>query len=333
MWKKAAGLVEHQAVRYTVIVWSCRQNPLARRGVILSRTRITDTVTASMARFFLFLPIGILAISTGSIFVKLCPLPSLSIAAWRLVLASLFLLPAAGYRRIWTGWERTDLGWFALSGFLLALHFASWIASLKYTSVASSVVLVNCHPVFVGLGAWLFLKERPDRKIASGIVLSVVGAGLIGYGDMAGSSGALAGDGLALVGAMAATGYFLVGRKMRGHQGLLSYIFPVYGTAGLVLLLCALLSGQPLSGFAPSDYLFLVLLALVPQLIGHTTFNWALKHLPASMVAVAALGEPVGSSILAFFVLGEGLTAWKAIGGLAILAGIAITLWKKPGTP
>lgn len=279
-----------------------------------------------MVSLFLLLPVGIIAISTASIFIKLCDAPALIIAAYRMVLASLMLMPFAGRQKIWKGLGRNELGWFLLSGFFLSLHFAFWIASLKYTSVASSVVLVNTHPIFVGIGAWLFLKERLGMNLILGIILSVLGSGLISYGDMALSEEALMGDGLALLGAIAASGYFLVGKKMRKNQDLLSYIFPVYSTAGLALVIFSLILQKPFFGYSLSTYLFLFLIALIPQSIGHTTFNWALKYLPASMVSITILGEPVGSTILAYFILGEGLTPWKVIGGISIFAGILIAL-------
>jgi drug/metabolite transporter (DMT)-like permease len=282
-----------------------------------------------MVRLYIFLPIGIIAISTASIFIKLCDAPALIIAAYRMLFASLMLIPFAGYRKIWKGRSRSEIGWLILSGIFLSLHFAFWIASLKYTSVASSVVLVTTHPIFVGLGAWFFLKERLGLNLILGIGLSVFGSGLIGYGDIALSKEALMGDGLALLGAMVASGYFLVGRKMRKDQDLLSYIFPVYSTAALILILFALIFQKPFFGYSSSTYFYLFLLALIPQLIGHTTFNWALKYLPASIVVVTILGEPVGSTILAYFILGEGLTMWKVLGGLFIFAGILLALKKR----
>jgi drug/metabolite transporter (DMT)-like permease len=281
-----------------------------------------------MNRFYLLLPIGIIAISTGSIFIKLCDAPVLIIATYRLMLASLILSPLACYKKPWRGWERKKIGWLLLSGLLLSLHFALWITSLKYTSVASSVVLVTTHPIFVGIGGRFFLKERLGINLVLGIALSILGSGLISYGDMGLSKEALMGDGFALLGAIAASGYLLVGRKMRKDQGLFSYIFPVYSTAGLILILLSLIFRQSFCGYSASTYFYLFLLALVPQLIGHTTFNWALKYLPASMVAVAILGEPIGSTILAFFILGEGLTVWKILGGISIFAGILIALRK-----
>ena len=179
-----------------------------------------------MIRLYLLLPIGIIAVSTASIFIKLCDAPVLIIATYRMALASLMLLPFASYRRVWKGWSKNEIGWLILSGILLAFHFALWIASLKYTSVASSVVLVTTHPIFVGIGGWLFLKERLRLNLILGIVLSVLGSGLISYGDMALSKEALMGDGLALLGAITASGYLLVGRKMRKEQDLALLYLP-----------------------------------------------------------------------------------------------------------
>ena len=281
-----------------------------------------------MVSFILLLVVGIVAISTASIFIKLCDAPALIISTYRMVLASLILMPWASHQKVWKGWEKKDVAWLIFSGIFLSLHFASWIASLKYTSVASSVVLVSTHPIFIGIGSRLFLKERLGLNLILGIGLSVIGSGLIGYGDMALSKEALMGDGLALLGALAASGYFLVGRKMRKNQDLLAYIFPVYSTAGLVLIVLSLSFQKPFFGYSSTTYLLFFLLAIVPQLIGHTTFNWALRFFPASMVSITILGEPIGSTILAYFILGEGLTPWKILGGILIFTGILIALKK-----
>ena len=283
-----------------------------------------------MVSLLFLIPIGVLAVSTASIFIKLCDAPALIIATYRMAFASLILLPYALYKRTGRTWGRKEIGWLILSGFFLSLHFTFWIGSLKYTSVASSVVLVTTYPIFVGIGSRLFLNERMGRYLIFGIVLSVLGSGLISYGDMAISREALMGDGLALLGAITASGYFLVGRKMRKSQDLLSYIFPVYSTAGFLLVIFSLLSQKNFFGYSWTTYLFLFLLALIPQLIGHTTINWALKYLPASMVAITYLGEPVGSTFLAYFILNEALTAWKVCGGILILTGILTALKRKP---
>jgi len=286
-----------------------------------------------MARSYLLLPIGIIAISTASILIKLCDTPVLTIASYRMILASLMLTPFACYKRPWRGWERKEIKWFLLSGLFLSLHFAFWIAFLKYTSVASSVILVTPHPIFVGIGGWLFLKERIGTDLAAGIALSVLGCGLVSSGDMSLSKGSLIGDGFALLGAMAASGYLLLGRKLRKNQDLFSYIFPVYSTAGLVLILLSLIFQKSFFGYSLNTYAYLFLLALIPQLIGHTTFNWVLKYLPASMVAITILGEPIGSTILAYLILKEGLTTWKVLGGMLILSGIFIALRNTSKSP
>jgi drug/metabolite transporter (DMT)-like permease len=281
-----------------------------------------------MARLFLLLLVGISAASTASIFIKLCEAPALIIAAYRLVFASLVLLPFACRQKVWKDWSKSKIRWLALSGIFLSLHFAFWIGSLQYTSVASSVVLVSTHPIFVGIGSQLFLKEHLGINLILGIGLSVLGSGLISFGDLSVSGEALAGDGLALLGAIAVSGYFLVGRKIRRDQNLLSYIFPVYSIAGVALVILACLFQNPFFGYKTSNYFFFFLLALIPQLIGHTTFNWALRYIPASLVAITILGEPVGSTILAYFILGERLNLWKVFGGLTIFVGILVALWR-----
>ncbi len=281
-----------------------------------------------MPRLILLLFVGITATSSASIFIKLSDAPALIISAYRMVLASLILVPFAYRQKVWGVWSKPEIGWLLLSGVFLALHFAFWISSLKYTSVASSVVLVDTHPIFVGIGSWIFLRERPGIRLIIGICLTILGSLVISLGDTSLSQGALLGDGLALLGAMTVSGYFLIGRKLRRGQNLLAYIFPVYSTAGIVLVLLAFLFGDPFFGYTCSNYLLFFLLALIPQLIGHTTFNWALKYIPASLVAITILAEPVGSTVLAFFILGEGLTLWKGLGGITIFLGIIVALWR-----
>ena len=279
-----------------------------------------------MGRLLFLLLIGIGAVSTASIFIKLCDAPSLIIAAYRMIFASLLLTPFVAFQKRRQGMGTMRLRGCLLSGLFLGLHFAFWIGSLKYTSVASSVVLVATNPIFVGIGGWLFLKEGLNRNLLLGIILSVFGSVLISLGDMAVSREAFVGDGLALLGAINGSAYLLMGRRIRQNQDLLSYIFPVYLTAGVVLVGLALFFQKPLWGYSSSTYLLMFLIALVPQLIGHTTFNWALKYLPATMVAIAILGEPIGSTILAYFILDEQLTLWKTIGGVLIFTGIVIAL-------
>ncbi len=251
----------------------------------------------------------------------------LVIAAGRMVLASLLLTPVAlagGVPRTLRTLRRKDLLLLLASGLALALHFASWIASLSLTTVASSVVLVTMNPLFVALASYLLLRERISRLTVVGIALAVVGGILVGYGDIALSGRALLGDFLALIGALCASTYFLLGRSLRRRLSILSYIWPVYTVAALALLLTCLLSGQVLSGYTPESYFLLLLLALGPQLLGHSALNYALGRLSATFVTVAVLGEPLGAAVLAFLLLEEVPPAISLLGGALVLVGIVL---------
>lgn len=256
--------------------------------------------------------------------IKLTEAPALTIATYRLTLATLILTPLVLIKKKaeLLSLTKRDLTLCLGAGIFLAIHFIAWVSSLQFTSVASSVVLVTTNPIFVGLGSWFILKEKLTKLLIIGIFLSVVGGILIGYGDFSLGSHKLTGDLLALSGALMMSGYLLTGRKVRQKTDLLVYIFVVYAAASLILLVASLITTQQFFGYSNYTYLMLVLLALGPQLLGHTSFNWALKYLSASVVAVAILGEPIGSTILAYFILGEGLTGLKVAGGLFVICGI-----------
>jgi drug/metabolite transporter (DMT)-like permease len=276
--------------------------------------------------------LGVVAISTASIFIRYAQAggaPSLTIAALRLVFASLVLLPLAWLRcrRELAALSARELLIGLASGAFLGAHFATWITSLQYTSVSSSVVLVTLSPLFVALASALFLKERLSRLATLGVVIAVAGGIVIGVGDASQSASApnaALGNLLALAGAVAIAPHFLIGRRLRMKLSLLAYISLVYSAAAVVLLFVAWLAGAPLAGFDPQAYLWIALLALLPQLVGHTSFNWSLGYLPATFATIPTLGEPIGTTILAFVLLGEGLAPLKLAGGLAILAGIAV---------
>ncbi|MCB8967140.1 MAG: DMT family transporter [Ardenticatenaceae bacterium] len=285
---------------------------------------------------------GVLGISSGSILVRLAQgeaMPSLVIAAWRLTLASAVLLPFAMTRR------RTELRQLAgaswrlaiLSGFMLALHFASWISSLAYTSVASSTVLVTTSPLWVGLTAPFLLGERLSRPLKVGIALAMVGSVLIGIADVVAlvdgrfqfsltqftnQPNPLLGNGLALIGAVAASAYLIIGRRLRPNMSLLSYTAVVYGTAALFLILFALLAGYNLFGYSATAYLVMMLMALFPQLIGHSSYNWALGYLSAAYVSVAVIAEPIGATALALLIFQEVPNWLTILGSILLLGGI-----------
>ena len=270
--------------------------------------------------------LGIVAVSFGAIFARLANEASpFAVAAWRLTIAALVLAPIALSRGERTLDRRTAI-WSFVSGVALAIHFVLWISSLEQTTVASSVLFMSTHPIFVGLGSILFLRERLSRILVAGIILAVVGGALIGFGDFRFGGLALRGDLLALGGGLMAAIYFLIGRRVRRTVSLPEYAALSYGTAaGLVLLLC-LVTRTPVVGYAPSTYVYLVLLAIVPQLIGHSTINWALRRLSASRVSVFVLGEPVGSTLLAMGIFREIPGGLNLLGAAIILVGIYLSL-------
>ncbi|HEX2998215.1 MAG TPA: DMT family transporter, partial [Anaerolineales bacterium] len=285
---------------------------------------------------------AILAVSAASIFIRFAQAeaPSLVIAALRLVFATLLLAPIA-----WTRY-RTELrslggGEIALgiiSGLFLAAHFATWITSLEYTTVASSVVIVCTGPLWVALLSPLLLNERLKKAAIVGLAVAILGGAMIGLSEACVWNGGLQcsdlgqvlrgdamwGNFLALVGAWTVSGYLIIGRKLRAARNisLIPYIFMVYGVAAVALIIAMFAAGQSPLGHPAQTYGWILLLAVFPQLIGHSTYNWALRYLPASFVAVTTLGEPIGSAILAFFLLKETPTIIVISGGILILSGI-----------
>jgi drug/metabolite transporter (DMT)-like permease len=287
--------------------------------------------------------IGLMAASTAAIFIRFAQqyAPSLAIAALRLTFASLILAPIAITRRKaeLSRLDRSQLRWGLLAGLFLALHFATWISSLEFTTVASSVVLVSTTPLWVALLSPLTIKEPLKRPMQIGMLLALMGVVIIGIDDactwQAGGLScpslgeflqgrAFLGDLLALAGALFAAGYLLIGRRLRSNLSALSYIFVVYGMAAILLVVLALFAGYNLFSYAPPLYLWTLLLALFPQLIGHTSINWALGFLSAALVSVAMLAEPIGSTALAYIIFQETPGAIKIFGAILILLGIYI---------
>jgi drug/metabolite transporter (DMT)-like permease len=292
---------------------------------------------------FVAIIIGIVAVSTASIFIRFAQkeVTSLVIAAWRLTIASFILVPVAvsTRRRDFTSLSRGELLLALLSGIFLALHFATWISSLQYTTVASSVVLVSTVPLWVALLSPFTIKESIHKAVIIGLIFTLIGVVVVGISDSCSTSSgqlicprlidfmhgqAFLGDILALCGAVAGAGYLLIGRKLRSKMSLISYISLVYGMAAIVLVIIMFSARENPFGYSPQIYLWLILLAVIPQLIGHSTFNWALGYLSAAYVSITLLGEPIGSTILAYIFLNEKPTTVKLIGGGLILVGIYI---------
>ncbi len=287
--------------------------------------------------------VGILAVSSASLLIRFSQkeAPSLVIAAARMTIAAIIATPFC-LKRFITEIKQTKttvILLLILSGIFLALHFASWITSLEYTSVASSVVFVTTAPLWVSLLSPIFLKERITKKIFWGLVISLLGSVIVGLNssctfqnnqficqDLVKSfqSRALIGNGLALAGAFLSAGYLMVGRKTRNSVSLISYIYSVYSVSAVVLIFLVVITGQKITGYSPQIYLWMIALAVIPQIIGHSAFNWALKYLSAAYVSIALLGEPIGTVILTMMFLQETPAFLEITGGILILVGIIV---------
>jgi drug/metabolite transporter (DMT)-like permease len=290
---------------------------------------------------FLALSVGILAASTASIFIRYAQqlAPSLVIAAWRLTIATVILTPItlARQRAELQSLKHSDLRLAIFSGFFLAIHFATWISSLEFTTVASSVVLVSTTPLWVALLSPFTLKEPLSKLAVIGMLIALIGGSIVGISDACSWAAdglscpplaeffhgqAFLGDLLALAGALAAAIYLIIGRRLRAHMSLIGYIYVVYGMAALALLGMMFVAGLPALGYSPQVYLWFFLLALVPQLLGHSSFNYALGYLSASYVSITLLSEPIASTVLAYILLDETPGILKIIGAILILLGI-----------
>ncbi len=280
---------------------------------------------------YLILLLGITASSSAAVLIKLCQAPPLAIAAWRMTFAAAIIIPwaLARHRTETLHLIRSRNLPLVASGVILAVHFATWISSLSHTSVASSALLVTTNPIFVGLGAWLLLKEHLGLRLISGTTIALVGTFWISYSDLVSGGHALFGDFLAVAGAVAMSGHILIGRRLRQSVPLTPYITVVYSTAAIVLLLATLGAGHSLTDYSSRDFSLFFALALGPQLLGHTSFNFALKRISPGVLALLLLAEPIGSSLLAYVILHEVPPASTWFGGSIILLGVVIALLKR----
>lgn len=274
------------------------------------------------------LVVGVLAVSSSSILVRLADAPPLAVSFYRCAMAAIVLVPMALARHggELRGLSRRQWTVSLLSAAALAAHFALWIPSLQYTSVAASTVLVTSSPVWVALLGRMTLGERISRVAAGGIALSLAGAVVISGGDLGVSTRAVFGDLLALAGAIAAAAYVVAGRDLRQSVSLLSYTAIVYSGSAGMLAVAMLAVGTPFTGYSPRVWGLFVLMTLGPQFLGHTVFNYLLGHVEASVVAIAVTAEPVGASILAYLLFSEIPSSTAVAGGLLILVGIYVAI-------
>jgi drug/metabolite transporter (DMT)-like permease len=278
----------------------------------------------------LALAAAVIAMSWAGPIVRFTTAPALAISAWRLVIATIFIGIVLVFRQsAWRGVHITpkELRLALLAGALLALHFWTWVTSLTYTTIASSVVLVSMQPLFVAILSVTLLHEKPGRAQWIGIAVAVVGAGIIGWGDFGGGTRVMIGDGLALSGAVFGAGYYVIGRALRQRFDLWLYIGLVYGIAAVLLVVAvAAIPAVPLTGYARQDWLIFFALAAGPMMIGHTGVNYALRYVPAYLANLVTLGEPVGATLIAWLLVGINEVPGPKflLGGALVLGGILI---------
>lgn len=285
--------------------------------------------------FYLYLALflGVAALSTSSIFVKLSTAPAPVIAFYRMLLSTLFIIPMLLWNK--NAWKEfrsltaRQLLLFVLSGLLLAVHFILWFESLRFTSVASSTVLVTLQPLFAFIGGYFLFGEKLKGMAIMGGILAILGSIIIGVGDIKIGGMALLGDCLALLGAAVITAYFLIGQHVRKAISLSVYTFIVYLASSVFLIVYCVALQYPLTGYSGENWLLFLGLALIPTLLGHTVMNWLIRWLSTSTISMSILGEPVGTCILAYFILGEIITMEQAVGASVILFGIFLYIYSQ----
>lgn len=280
---------------------------------------------------FLTLSLAVLFVSFGAILVRLAAAPPLAVSFYRVAIASLILLPFAARdaSRSWPALGPKRRWLLVVSGAALALHFATWIASLSYTTIASSVLLVNTAPLFAIVFSRVFLHERVPGVVKAALPIAFAGAALIALGDWAGSPGSLLGNALAVAGAVTVAAYQVIGRRLRAALPLNAYVLGVWATAAVALAALATGSGVPLSGYDRRTWLVFAALALVPTLGGHGLVNKSLRSLPAPTVGLFLLGEPVLASLLAWLLFREVPGPWTLGGGAIVIAALGLVLARR----
>ncbi|UXH43739.1 DMT family transporter [Rossellomorea vietnamensis] len=277
---------------------------------------------------YLILAIGVISVSTSAILVKVSSAPSGILAFYRLFFTVLLMSPVFFLKYVKELKLITVRDWMfsILAGVFLAFHFILWFESLHYTSVASSTVLVTLQPLFAFIGAYLFFQEKLTPKALLSAVLAVAGSFIISWGDFRISGSALWGDILALIACALITGYLLFGQTIRKRLSLMTYTYLVYVISSIVLLLYVMIQSESLGPYPKEDWIYFLLLAIIPTLLGHTLFNWSLKWLSTSTISMAILFEPIGASLLAYWLLGEKVLMTQVLGGMVIMTGVTLFL-------
>jgi drug/metabolite transporter (DMT)-like permease len=272
--------------------------------------------------------LAVACVSVGSILVRLAHAPALAVAFNRIFLASVVVAPFAtpSLVKAWPALSGRHRLVLLLSGISLGVHFATWIASLSFTSVAASVLLVNTAPLFTFFFSWRLLGERASTTVLIAMGVALTGAALIAAGDWDGGRASLTGDVLAIAGAVTLSIYHVIGRGLRSALPLSAYVLGVWATAAATLAVLAASAPVPVFGYPPRTFALFLALAVVPTVLGHGLVNRSLRHIPAPTVGLFLLGEPIAASILAYAVFGEMPGLLTLAGGVLVLAALAIVV-------
>lgn len=281
----------------------------------------------------LILLVGVISISFSSIFIKWATASASILGMYRLLITVIILipfLPVGKLKAIFKEMTAKDWLLMVLSGLFLGLHFLFWMDSLKYTTVASSMIITTLEPVFVMIGAYFIFKEKVARYKVLSIFIAIMGSMIIASGDIGLSNGALYGDLLSLLGTIAVAIHMLAGQSLVRKIPSSIYNFFIFLIGGLVLFIYNIFNNVSLVDYPSNDWIIFILLALIPNVLGHVLFNWLLKYVSATTISMSILGEPVGAIILAYFLLGEYVTTTQVIGGIISFIGISLFLVYKP---
>lgn len=271
--------------------------------------------------------VGVLFTAFSSIFIRLSSAPALAIAANRMILTTIMLVPLIIHERLTSGSSRKTVDrrlalLCILSGLFLAIHFATWIRSVELTTIASATVIVNAQPLFVVLAGFVLFDERISKRAFVYILIVLAGGVLLSSGDFALGKDALIGDVLALIGAISVAGYMIIGRYARRRLSARSYVFMVYGASAVFLISFCLASGTPVFSYELREYLLFGAMAFFCTILGHTLYNWTLKYLKTSVVATVTLGEPVFATTLGLIIFSEVPPALTIAGGVIMIIGL-----------
>ena len=286
---------------------------------------------SSFSKPYIALAVGVAAVSTSAVLVKLTTAPSAVVAFYRLFFSALLILPYFLFRNLpeLKAFTKKDWLFSSVAGVFLAVHFILWFESLNFTSVASSVVLVTLQPLFSFVGTYVFFKERISFTAVISSVIAIIGSVIISWGDFHVSGMALFGDILALAACAMVTAYLLFGQEVRKRHSLFAYTFIVYSFSAITLFIYCISMQYPLISYPAKDWVCFLLLAIVPTLFGHSLFNWSLKWISTNAISVSILFEPVGAIILAYILLGETVIISQVIGGTIIVFGILVFVFEK----